>query len=526
MDHLNRATSGQVLVEMVNIKCFARGVDHEKKPVVQVGYHEVVENAARLVGEKPVSLTTDAKSRHVDGHQGFECGRRVSSVNCDLSHVGDVEKPGLSPRVQVLLDDTSRILQGHLIARERDHLGAKRLVEIEKWGSLGALRRFVHAFTGGQVSGLAVLLRRTDNNRRTEGFPSTTQDVRSPGWAPFLKRLCMVRRTANPVVVETVRGEQVENLHRGAFAVVRSDGQVIAQAGDTRRPVYGRSAVKPLQAIPLIESGALDHFGLGPREVALACASHGGEAQHVSAVAHWLSAIRLGPGDLECGAHLPTHKETRLEMIRHGIEPLTLHQTCSGKHAGFLTTAVYYREPTSGYVLPDHPVQRRVRAALEELTESKLAGAPCGVDGCGIPVIGIPLKAMALGFARFSNPEQWDESRSDALRRVFEAMVTEPYLVAGSDRTCTEIMTLGEGRFAVKTGAEGVYSAIVPAEGIGIALKIDDGSTVAAEVLVAALLARYGGAGRKVGKLLQDRAVKTNFNVAGTQVGETRALDV
>ncbi len=190
-----------------------------------------------------------------------------------------------------------------------------------------------------------------------------------------------------PVLVELVRGDLVESRHRGAFAVVDAAGKMVASAGDIERPVYARSAVKPLQALPLVESGAADRFGLGVEELALACASHAGTPLHVAKVASFLARAGLAAADLECGGHLPTDLASAQALIRAGEAPSPLHNNCSGKHAGFLATARHLGEAIRGYIEFDHPVQQRVLAAMGGMTGLDLTRAPRGRDGCGIPTI-------------------------------------------------------------------------------------------------------------------------------------------
>ena len=208
----------------------------------------------------------------------------------------------------------------------------------------------------------------------------------------------------NPVFVEVTRGDMVESRHRGAAAVVDADGSVVHAWGDVEGPVFSRSAIKPLQALPLVETGAAGRFAVSDVEIALACGSHGGAPEHVRPVAAWLERIGLAPGDLECGTHPPTDQEAAGALVRAGEDPSPLHNNCSGKHAGFLTTAVHLGEATAGYVRPDHPVQKRIERVLADLGGVALEGAARGTDGCGIPVIAMPLTAIARAMARLADP--------------------------------------------------------------------------------------------------------------------------
>jgi L-asparaginase II len=329
---------------------------------------------------------------------------------------------------------------------------------------------------------------------------------------------------ADPVLVEATRGAAVESRHRGACAVVDAQGKVVLALGDAERPVYGRSAVKPLQALPLIESGAADAYQLGAKEIALACASHRGEAMHVAAVGAWLGRLGLGVEDLECGAHLPTDPAAAQALIRTGAEPSALHNNCSGKHAGFLTTARHLGEKTRGYIEAAHPVQQRVRAVLEAMSGLDLARAPTGIDGCGIPVIGLPLAAIARAMARLADPAGLGEARAGAARRILAAMAAEPLMVAGTG-TFTSAVLAACGRSVVpKPGAEGMFCAALPGKGWGVALKIEDGAARASEVAMGAILGRLGALEPQAAQSLAPFLTPLIRNVAGRDVGRLRAI--
>ncbi len=298
-------------------------------------------------------------------------------------------------------------------------------------------------------------------------------------------------RGANPVLVEATRGAVVESRHRGAFAVVDVEGRVIASAGDTERPIYARSAIKPLQAIPLVESGAAEAFGLGDAEIALACASHRGEPRHVAAVTAWLARIGCSVADLECGTHPPSDPAALAELLGARGTPHAAHNNCSGKHSGFLTLARHLGLPTERYIRFEHGVQQQVLGALESMTGLDLGAAPRGIDGCGIPVIAVPLGNLARAMARLADPADQPEPRQAACARIRAAMAAEPFMISGTGRFCTRVISETGGRALVKTGAEGVFCGALPGRGLGIALKIDDGAGRAAEVAMAGLLARF-----------------------------------
>lgn len=298
-------------------------------------------------------------------------------------------------------------------------------------------------------------------------------------------------REPNPTVAEAWRGSAVESRHRGAVAVVDWRGETLLEIGDVDVPIYPRSSLKPLQALALVESGAVGRFGLDSSHVCLACASHNGENEHTTRVAAWLEAIELDPSALECGAHYPYSEDARNALIRGDIQPTVLHNNCSGKHAGFLSVARCMNVDPAGYIAPDHPVQRLVTRIVEEACEYSLEGAVAAVDGCGIPVYGIPLRNLARAFAGFSPRAQGLGARSESGRIIVESILRHPYLIAGARRFCTRVIEASRGRAIMKTGAEGVFTGTLLEEGIGIALKIDDGATRASEVLMAAVLKHF-----------------------------------
>ena len=263
----------------------------------------------------------------------------------------------------------------------------------------------------------------------------------------------------SPILVEIVRGDMVESFHRGEVVVADAAGKIARFLGDVDRLVYPRSALKPIQALPLIETGAVDGFGLGPEELALACASHRGEAMHVEKVAAWLARIGLGEADLECGAHPPRHEPSYRALLRAGGAPSQLHNNCSGKHAGFLSTAKWLQEPIHGYIEADHPVQQRVARTVGEMAGLDLARAPRGRDGCGIPVIALPLRALATAMARLADPSGLNEPRRVAAKRLLDAMAVAPLLVDGSGGMTATIMTIAGASVRLKPGAEGVFCA-------------------------------------------------------------------
>lgn len=297
---------------------------------------------------------------------------------------------------------------------------------------------------------------------------------------------------ANPVLVEMVRGSLVESLHRGSFAVVRADGEIVAQAGTIDAPVFPRSAYKMMQSLPLVATGAADAFDLGPEELSLACASHSSEPMHTDRVDAWLAKLGLADDDLECGPHPVRHEPTRDAMILAGQAPRRVHNNCSGKHAGFLTVAKHLGVPTKGYTSLDHPVQQEVTRRISEVCCIEASHLVPGTDGCAAPNLAMPLKNLARGFARLAAPESLPEDLRKGADRLAKAVAANPLLMSGTGRACAELIAASGGRALIKVGAEGVYGGMVPDLGLGIALKIDDGAVRGAETGIAALLVALG----------------------------------
>jgi len=328
---------------------------------------------------------------------------------------------------------------------------------------------------------------------------------------------------ADPATIEVWRGAMVESRHRVAFAVIDAGGDLVAARGDIERPVYARSAIKPLQALPLVESGAADAFSVSPEELAIACASHGGEPRHIAVVATWLQRLGLTERDLECGGHAPSHAPSARALYAAGQEPTAVHNNCSGKHTGMLATCRRLGEPTRGYIAFEHPQQQRVLAVLSDMCGVDLRHAPRGIDGCGLPQLGISLRALARAFARFAAPDSLAPARQASCRRIAAAMAAHPFLLAGSGRFCTRAIEAVHAKALVKTGAEGVYIAAIPVRGLGIALKIEDGAARAAEVAMASLLLRHAGLDDAERAAVQALSRPPISNVAGMTVGEIAA---
>ena len=311
----------------------------------------------------------------------------------------------------------------------------------------------------------------------------------------------------NPLIVEVTRGSNIESVHLVDVALVDGTGNLIEGWGESSRPTLPRSSLKPVQATPLVAEGVADSEGLGAEQLAVACSSHSGEAAHVQVVDRWLERLGFSHNVLECGAHVPSNADAARELVLSGVEPDSRHNNCSGKHTGFVSLSKHFDLDVSGYISPEHPVMKRfITPAIEDFCRIDLSDQVPGVDGCGVPVWSIPLDHLAGG---------WSQLRARGSgRRLLQAMIEEPFLVAGTGRACTRLMEAAAGDAAVKTGAEGVFCGVDLREGFAFALKARDGQARAAEVAAEWVLDRLGCIDFNVPKALQ--------NWAGTNVGEIR----
>lgn len=322
-------------------------------------------------------------------------------------------------------------------------------------------------------------------------------------------------------LVEIWRGDFMESQHWGHAVVVNQSGEVIEGWGNPDEVILPRSSAKMLQALPLVESGAAEAAGLTSEQLALACASHEGAAMHTDRVAAWLAEMGLSNDDLCCGPQMPADRPAKKSLICSDAEPCRIHNNCSGKHAGFLTLARHIGADVADYVNPDHAVQQAARLAFEEVTGMDSPGF--GVDGCSAPNFATSLHAMGRAMAAFASAKEGRSARDSAMLRLREAMMTHPDLVAGEGRACTELMRAMPGKVAVKTGAEAFFIAILPEQKLGVALKINDGSTRASECAIAAILARLGVAD-PADPVVKKRLNPRVRNFAGLDTGEIRPV--
>ncbi|MCC2683186.1 MAG: L-asparaginase [Paenibacillaceae bacterium] len=277
------------------------------------------------------------------------------------------------------------------------------------------------------------------------------------------------------ILVRVFRGELEECRHRGYIAATDSDCRILLQCGDPDYVTYARSCAKPLQAISVVE--AVNNPKLSDEEVAVICSSHNGEERHLAQVGSILSKIGGTTGQLMCGPHPPTHKETANKLQAQGIEPTSLHNNCSGKHAGMLALAAALGVPAQNYHLHEHPVQQRMLETVAQMAGIAGERIILSVDGCGVPVFGLPLARLASAYALLGTPdERFPAERADACRRIVAALRSHPFLLAGTDRFDSALIEATGGRIIGKMGAEGVFALTIPGERFGLALKIEDGA--------------------------------------------------
>lgn len=297
-----------------------------------------------------------------------------------------------------------------------------------------------------------------------------------------------------PSSVELLRGDLVESRHQVSLAVVSADGRLVASSGDPNLVAFWRSAAKPFQAIPLVADGAAGALGVGDEELALACASHNGEPRHVEVARRLLARSGATDDDLVCGVHASLSDAVAKAMTERGEKLTRAHNNCSGKHAGMIALAHHKGWTPGGYHAPDHPVQRRCLTEVAAWSGLSEASVPHATDGCGVPSFALPIRAMALAYARLGAAAQGDglpalpSGSVQAALRIFAAVRANPFLVAGTGRLDTDLLEGARGRVFAKVGAEGVYSATIPELRLGLALKVEDGATRAAGPALLALL--------------------------------------
>lgn len=323
------------------------------------------------------------------------------------------------------------------------------------------------------------------------------------------------------MIVELRRGGGVESRHHVHVAVVDGEGALVAHAGDPDLVTFWRSAAKPFQALPLVADGAAERFHLSGEDLALICASHSSEPAQVARARELLQKIGGSERDLLCGPHRPLSESVAKDYETRGVRLTAVYSNCSGKHAGMLALAKHHGWPTEFYTRIEHPVQQRCLAEVSRWTDVPVERIGVAVDGCGVACFALPLRSMALAYARLGagdwglGPGATPSPRPQAL--IVEAMLHHPDLIAGEGRPCTDMMRAHPGRVVTKIGAEGVYSALLVRERLGVALKVEDGHSVASALAMAAVLAELG-----LRPQPESLVSKPTTNSRGERVGEMR----
>jgi len=294
------------------------------------------------------------------------------------------------------------------------------------------------------------------------------------------------------VVAKVYRGSIVDLTHIGHVAVVDCNGKILYSFGNSKRVTYIRSSAKPMQALVALESGAVDAYGVSEEELALLCASHNGEEIHTNSVKKILSKAKLSVKHLQCGTHPSLNPDVAKELEQKGLALDNSNSNCSGKHSGMLLGTNYRGENLENYLSITHPVQQRILKTIAEICEYDKKDIVIGTDGCGVPVHALPLYKYAQGIAKLSKPKVFDNERENSVKRVIKAMVTYPYMVAGRDRLCTDLMRVCKGKLFSKLGADGYYAVGIIGKGIGLTFKCEDGSIPVVEALAVHTLYKLG----------------------------------
>ncbi|MEW9697838.1 asparaginase [Paenibacillus sp. SI8] len=323
-------------------------------------------------------------------------------------------------------------------------------------------------------------------------------------------------------IVRVYRGNITESIHRVHLAVVNTEGTLLHKAGDPHLLTFARSTAKLIQALPVIESGAAGHFGLGEAEIALICASHNGEAEHVDAAQGILGKLGFTPEHLQCGAHDPYHPPTAQAMRERGEAPTTLHNNCSGKHSGMLALTAHLGAAPETYMHIEHPVQQLMLEAVCGMSGVPKEKMQLGIDGCGVPVFGMPLDRLALAFARLGSPNGLPAPRANACQKIVSAVRKYPQYLAGSDRFDTRLIEVTGGRMIGKMGAEGIFALSIPEQAIGFVLKVEDGNQRAMYPAVVEALKQLGHLQESEVSELAVYHTPTLHNWQGTEVGSIR----
>ena len=327
---------------------------------------------------------------------------------------------------------------------------------------------------------------------------------------------------ASPVsLVETLRGGTLECQHAGSIAVSDTQGRLLAFAGDPLWLTFSRSTLKPLQALPFMQSGGPAHFGFTREQLAMMCASHSGEAMHAAQVESMLSKAGLTSRALQCGCHVPVGTQLGLAATPEPYDEL--HHNCSGKHAGFLAWCVQQGQPTGSYLAPGHPLQRAIRRDVARATGLDAAQLAMGIDGCSAPNFALPLAHLARGYARLASGER-DPEFGAAFGALSQAMTAHPQLVSGTGRSDLAFMRAGRGDWVTKVGADGVQAFASVSRGQAFAIKVLDGNMTAVYAATVAVLDQLGWLDARQREELRPWRAEAIPNARGTRVGERKAV--
>ncbi|WP_010269864.1 asparaginase [Paenibacillus senegalensis] len=325
------------------------------------------------------------------------------------------------------------------------------------------------------------------------------------------------------ILIQVLRGQLVESRHTAHLAIVNEAGRLLYECGDPHLLTFIRSSAKPLQALPVVETGAASRYRFGDRELALICSSHNGEPAQVQLVEEMLARIGLSAAALQCGVQKPAYKPAADELYRSSQSPGALHNTCSGKHGGMLALSQLLGADHQHYTNIEHPVQQIMLKTVAEMSGTDPASIPLGVDGCGVPVFGLHLTHLAYAYARWGRPERLSSTRAQACRSLIAAITAEPYYLAGSERYDTRLVEVTQGKVIGKMGAEGVFALTLPDKGWGLALKITDGSERALYPAVTEVLRQLGALNEDQCRELSAYHQPLIKNKAGTVVGRIEA---
>jgi L-asparaginase II len=334
---------------------------------------------------------------------------------------------------------------------------------------------------------------------------------------PMYKGKNMTSQVTPPILIEVTRGPRVESCHRGHVVVTDAAGTLVHSLGDAEAWVCMRSLAKPFQALAVITSGAADTFGFGAEELALFSGSLSGQDFQVDLALRILTRVGLTPEALQCGVHPPLHRPTAQALAKEGLKPTPLHNTCTGKHAAMLALCVHHGWPINDYLNPAHPVQDLILGTVARMVGCPKPQIQVAIDGCGAPVFYVPLKNIALGYARLAGAKEGSPAG-----RLMAAILTHPRHIAGDGRLETTVMEALPDKIFAKSGSEGGYGLSIVTGGLGVAFKIEDGAVRALNPTVVAILEQLGALPPAAAKALAGFRQPPILNHRKEEVGRIR----